>query len=108
MKKKTFTIFATLLIVAQTAWAQTTVTTEADLRTAVQSNQTVTLGGNIDLNNRLNISNTVTLNLNGYTLRRSITAADADGQVIAVINNGNLTITDKADNSGKITGGWAY
>ncbi len=109
MKKKAFTILATLFIVAQAAWAQGTVTTEADLRTAVQSNQTVTLGGNIDLNNRLNISNTVTLNLNGYTLRRSITAADADGQVIAVMNSGQLTISDTSvDNSGQITGGWAF
>ena len=109
MAKRIFLSLATLLIVAQTVWADITVTTESDLRTAVQTNQTVTLGGNINLNGRLDIDGkTVTLNLNGHTLTRQMTAADAGGQVIAVMNNGKLTITDKADNSGKITGGWAY
>ena len=109
MAKRIFLSLATLLIVAQTLWADITVTTESDLRTAVQTNQTVKLGGNINLNGRLDIDGkTVTLNLNGHTLTRQMAAADAGGQVIAVMNNGKLTITDKADNSGKITGGWAY
>ena len=109
MAKRIFLSLATLLIVAQTVWADITVTTESDLRTAVQTNQTVTLGGNINLNGRLDIDGkTVTLNLNGHTLKRPMTAADDGGQVIAVRNGGKLTITDKSDNSGKITGGWAY
>lgn len=109
MAKRIFLSLATLLIVAQTVWADITVTTESDLRTAVQTNQTVTLGGNINLNGRLDINGTtVTINLNGHTLKRPMTAADDGGQVIAVRNGGKLTITDKSDNSGKITGGWAY
>ena len=93
---------------AQGAWADSTVTTEADLRTAVQSNQAVTLGDDITLNSgRLDISGTVTLDLNGHTLTRPMTAADDGGQVIAVAASGKLTIKDSGT-GGKITGGWAY
>jgi len=90
--------------------ADATVTTESDLRTAVQTSQTVTLDENITLSSgRLVISGTtVTLNLNGHTLSRSLQAADADGQVIFVANGGKLTITDADGNNGKITGGWAF
>ena len=43
---------------AQGAWADSTVTTEADLRTAVQSSQTVTLDADITLSSsRLEINN---------------------------------------------------
>ncbi len=94
---------------AQGAWADSTVTTEADLRTAVQSSQTVTLGDDITLNSsRLEINNgtTVTLNLNGHTLKRQMTAVDNAGQVIFVASSGQLTITDTKGN-GIITGGWA-
>ena len=90
--------------------ADATVSTEEALRTAVESSQTVTLGADITLGSgRLVIDGqTVTLNLNGHTLKRVIEAADQDGQVIFVANSGKLTITDKNDNSGKITGGWAF
>lgn len=91
------------------AWADATVYRESELRTAVGSSQTVTLGSDIILNSsRLVISGkTVTLNLNGHTLDRW-GAADKDGQVIFIADGGKLTITDKSDNSGKITGGRAY
>ena len=49
---------------------------------------------------------TVTLNLNGHTLKRQMTAADANGQVIYIADGGKLTITDSGT-GGKITGGWA-
>ncbi len=91
-------------------WADTTVNTDSELYNAVTSNQTVTLGDDITLTNgRLDIDGkTITLNLNGHILRRPVPAADAGGQVIFVKNGGQLTITDKSDNSGKITGGWSF
>ena len=97
----------------QSVRAQGTCTamTADDLYTAVKNNQTVTLGNDIALSNgRLDISGTTaTLDLNGHTLTRPMTAADAGGQVIAVMNGGKLTITDSSgSNSGTITGGWAY
>ncbi len=115
-KKNDFLIFLLALIGAvQATWAQTTVTTEDELRTAVQSNRTVRLENDITLNNgRLVInSTTVTLDLNGHTLRRQMTAADADGQVIYIMQeevtmpNGQLTIRDSSDGDGEISGGWA-
>ena len=61
-----------------------------------------------DTNQNVSIDQTVTLDLNGHTLRRNLNAADANGHVIEVHSKGNLTITDSSgDNSGTITGGWA-
>lgn len=110
MNKATFSILATLLFMVQGIWAQTTVTTEEELRSAVRNNPTVTLGEDVVLNTgRLDIDGlTVTLNLNGHELKRPMTAVDAGGQVLCLRENGKLTITDKSDNSGKITGGWSY
>ena len=112
MKNQMKWILAAILILCgnMNVWADITVSTEDNLRTNVGKNQTVTLGTDITLTNgRLDINGTiVTINLNGHTLKRPMTAADDGGQVIAVRNGGKLTITDKSDNSGKITGGWAY
>lgn len=109
MKKVTLSILATLLMVAQGLWAQ--VRTEDALKTAVKTSQTVILYDDITLTNgRLDIKGTtVTLDLNGHTLKRQMTAADEDGQVIAVMNSGKLTIDDTSeDEDGIITGGNAY
>ena len=111
MKKTTLAILATLLFAAQGLWAQTIVETEADLLNAVQNSQTVKLGKNITTasqGGRLDINNgvTVTLDLNGHTLKRQMTAADDGGQVIYIADGGKLTITDSGT-GGKITGGWA-
>ena len=111
MKKATLAILAALLTVAQGLWAQTIVETEADLLNAVQNSQTVKLGKDITTasqGGRLDINNgvTVTLDLNGHTLKRQMTAADDGGQVIYIADGGKLTITDSGT-GGKITGGWA-
>ena len=112
MMKKLFGILATLLMAAQCIWAQGTAMNEGALRTLVKDVQSwVKLGTDITLTNgRLDIDGkTITLDLNGHTLKRPMTAADAGGQVIAVMNGSKLTITDSsADNSGTITGGWSY
>ena len=111
MKKATLAILAALLTVAQGLWAQTIVETETDLLNAVQNSQTVKLGKDITTasqGGRLGINNgvTVTLDLNGHTLKRQMTAADDGGQVIYIANGGKLTINDSGT-GGKITGGWA-
>ena len=49
------------------AWG-VTVTTEADLRTAIASGGTVELGGNIALTEEIAVANTVTLDLATYTI----------------------------------------
>ena len=109
MKRKSLTILATLFIVAQAAWAQGTAMNEEALRTLVNESSIVKLGGDFTLTTgRLVIDGrTVTLDLNGHTLRRALGAADGEGQVIFVQNGAKLTITD-SQTDGKITGGWAY
>ena len=101
-----------LCAVAQGAWAQTKVANERELRAAVQINNVeIQLTQDIALSDYLDIDNglTVTLDLNGHTLSRSLYAADIDGHVIWIRKGGTLTIKDSSgDNSGKLTGGWAY
>ena len=111
MKKRKFTILAALLIVVQAAWAQVTVTTAANLLEAVKTSQTVKLGADITTpseGGRLDINNgiTVTLDLNGHTLTRNMTAVHPGGQAIIVNEGGKLTIMDSST-GGTITGGWA-
>ena len=111
MKKAKLSLLATLLFVAQATWADETVTTADQLLLAVQTSQTVKLGSDITTpsdGGRLDINNgvTVTLDLNGHTLKRLMTAADPGGQVIFVNAGGKLTITDSGS-GGHITGGWA-
>jgi predicted outer membrane repeat protein len=108
MNTKLLVIIALVYSIAHGAWADTTITTEAELHTAVQTSQTVTLGTDITLNSRIDIGGTtVTLDLNGKTLKRAMTAATDGGQVIYIANGGELTIKD-CGTGGKITGGWAY
>ena len=50
----------------------------------------------------------ITLDLNGQTINRNLSAIDVDGHVIQVEAGSTLTIIDSSgDNSGLITGGWA-
>ena len=59
MKRKSLTILATLLIVAQTAWAQCTAMNVGALYEAVRTSQTVKLGNDFTLDNgRLDIDGT--------------------------------------------------
>ena len=81
--------------------AETTVTNEEDLRTALSEGGTVKLGENIELAAALEINNTVTLDLNGY----EITRAESTGSINAVNigNGGHLTLTDSSNGSGAIS-----
>lgn len=96
----------------------TEVGTASDLTSAVADGALIRLTNDItlpaylsigyDRNQNVSIDQTVTLDLNGHTLRRNLNAADADGHVIEVHSKGNLTIIDSSgNNSGTISGGWA-
>ena len=76
--------------------AETTVTNEEDLRTALSKGGTVKLGGNINLAAALEINNIVTLDLNGYEITRANPTGSATGSINAVNigNGGHLTLTD--------------
>ena len=90
--------------------AFTYVYTETDLNNAIaDGTNIIKLMEDITLEQRVEIGvgKTVTIDLNGHTLRRN-----QDGYhwfFMVIHNNGNLTINDSSgDNSGKITGGHAY
>ena len=113
MKKTFLMTLALLCAVAQGAWAQTEVGTEAALTEVINgdgSNKAVKMTADITLGSRLNIVNgkNVTLDLNGHTLARSLSSAADDGNVIRVETGGQLTVKDgSGNNSGQITGGKA-
>lgn len=67
----------------------TEVDTQDKLVAAVQNDGEVKLTGNIELTNKVTISKTVTLDLNGNTL-----ASNSDNYAIEINDGGNLTITD--------------
>ena len=99
---------ALLCTTAQGAWSQSEVGTEAELTTTVASGGSVRLTADITLSSRLEIASgtTVSLDLNGHTLQRSLEEAADDGNVIFVAQSSTLTISD-GSGSGQITGGWA-
>ena len=78
------------------------VTTESALRTALENGVSgIVLGEDIDINTALNVTSTLTLDLNGCTLRMT-----GNRSVFYVYNNATLTIQDSsAAKSGTITGG---
>ena len=80
------------------------VTTESALRTALENGVSgIVLGEDIDINTALNVTSTLTLDLNGCTLRMT-----GNRSVFYVYNNATLTIQDSsAAKSGTITGGSA-
>lgn len=98
--------------------AEVSVSSWQELQDAIDASagdEIIVLAGDIAANGAayLGVSGkTVTIDLNGKTLDRQLTASDADGHVFWITNNGNLTITDSTASgssagSGKITGGYA-
>jgi len=111
MRQKFFLLIALLYAAAQGTLAQTEVKTETELRAVIDatgSNKSVKMTADITLSSRLVIDNgkTVSIDLNGHTLKRTMEAAADDGNVIYVSEGGTLTISD-GGGSGQITGGWA-
>ena len=77
------------------------VSTAADLQSNIDAGNSVKLTKNIDINTALNVTSTLTLDLNGCTLRMT-----GNTRVFYVYNNATLTIQDSsAAKSGTITGG---
>ncbi len=77
------------------------VSTAADLQSNIDAGNSVKLTKNIDINTALNVTSTLTLDLNGCTLRMT-----GNRSVLCVYNGATLTITDSsAAKSGTITGG---
>ena len=113
MKKTFLMTLALLCAVAQGAWAQTEVGTEAALTEVINgdgSNKAVKMTADITLGSHLVIENgkNVTLDLNGHKLSRSLTEYADDGNVVRVETGGQLTVKDSSGNdSGQITGGKA-
>ena len=101
-------IFAFILfaVCAMGAWAQTVVTTDAEIRSAIQTNNAnIQLGADIDLSNStLNIGQnlTVTIDMNGHKLDRKLTKrGEGGGQVITVRSGATLNLSN-----GTLQGGW--
>ena len=77
------------------------VSTADDLRAKITAGNSVKLTKNIDINTALNVTSTLTLDLNGCTLRMT-----GNRSVLCVYNGATLTITDRSTaKSGTITGG---
>lgn len=81
--------------------AETTVTNEEDLRTALSEGGTVKLGENIELAAALEINNTVTLDLNGYEITKNVHASGI--KTVNIKDGGHLTLTDSSNGSGAIS-----
>ena len=106
MKTAKLFILMAALICATTAWAQTSVSTDSELRAAIQTD-----GANITVTADINLSNstlsiesgmTVTINLGGHTLDRKLTMrGEGGGQVITVRSGATLNLSN-----GTLKGGW--
>ena len=108
MKTRLLSLSLALFLLSTLAWATEplVVTTDADLRAAVQTNnEIIQLGADIDLSNKtLEIpkNNTVTMDLNGHKLDRKLTQrGQGGGQVITVRQGATLHLSN-----GTLTGGW--
>ena len=106
MKTRLFSLSVAVFLLSTFSWAQTVVSTDAEIRAAIQvNNANIQLGADINLSNStLSIpsDNTVTINLNGHKLDRKLTKrGQGGGTVITVRSGATLHISN-----GTITGGW--
>lgn len=99
VKKDIIFTFALLCAIAQGTWAQTWTEagTKEALNSAIADGAHIRLTEDITLSDYLKIgqnsNQTVTINLNGHTLKRTgLMGPDDNGHVIVVFGNGNLTI----------------
>ena len=97
MEKHLYPILALLCLVAPGAWAQTSVSTDTELRNAIADKANITVTSDIVLSNStLSIPEgaTVTIDLGGFTLDRKLTKrGENGGQVITVRSGATYTIT---------------
>ena len=91
------------------AFAQTNVSTEAELRAALSGGEDIVMTSDIKLDSCLKIeSGSVTLDLNGYNLYRELSTAASDGSVIEISKNGSLTLLDSSADTGTVSGRQNY
>ncbi|MGN8922517.1 InlB B-repeat-containing protein [Lachnospiraceae bacterium HCP28S3_F9] len=103
MKKRLFSILLSLCMVLMlcpvTVFAEDGTATE--LQSLLNGGDTVTLNKNYTIDTTLNVTQDVTLDLNGHVIKMT-----GSGSVINVGSNGNLTLQDSSvAKSGVITGG---
>lgn len=95
-------VIALLCAVAQVVYGQTIVTNEAELQSAVQTNNAnIRFGNDIATSSLLVIgdSRTITIDMNGFTLDRGCTSRGS--QVIVIRTGSTLNLSN-----GTLTGGW--
>ena len=104
-------VLTTLTPLSALADEVTDVFNDADIRAAVEAGGEIRLMRNIQLEACLDIgengSRSVTIDLNGRLLYRSLDDFDADGHVIKVFEGSTLGINNSVDNLGLICGGKA-
>ena len=110
MKKIHYLIIGLLCMMAQGAWAQTSVATEDELNNAVNNGGakvSVKLTADIALSNYCEIPDDkeVTLDLNGHKLSRNLSGQTTCGNILRVTSDADLTIKDSAG-GGTIKGGY--
>ena len=75
-------------------WAQTPISDESSLKGALRNGANLQLTADIVLEKYLDIDNmTVTIDLNGHSLSRSLSEHNSAGHVIWVHNGSTLTLT---------------
>ena len=104
--KRLLSLSVAVFLLSTLSWAQTVVTTDAEIRSAVQvNNANIQLGADINLSNStLSIpsNHTVTMDLNGHKLDRRLTKrGEGGGQVITVRSGATLNLSN-----GTLTGAW--
>ena len=104
--KRLLSLSIAVLLLSSLVWAQTVVSTDAEIRAAVLTDgANIQLGADIDLSNStlsINEGLTVTIDMNGHKLDRRLTKrGEGGGQVITVRSGATLNLSN-----GTLTGGW--
>ena len=124
MQKKTIVFLFFFCSIVQGMWAQTEdetsdtqwkeVSTETELKEAIAEGKKARMTINITLSSTLTIVNgkDASIDMNGFTLARSLTAASDQGSVIRVESGGKLSLSDEkyaeqAITKSTVTGGMA-
>ena len=107
MKPRLLSLSVAVFVLPTLSWAQTVVTTDAEIRAAISNHAFIQLGNDIDLSNstlEILSNDTVSIDMNGYKLDRKLTKrGEGGGQVITVRSGAvlNLSNGEKYDATGK-------
>jgi hypothetical protein len=106
MKQTKSSMLLVALLCTTASWAQTNVSTDQELRSAIANNANIKLTADIDLSNstlEIPSNQTVTIDLGGFTLNRGLKAREwnTGGTVITVRSNATLNLSN-----GTLKGGW--